>query len=185
MKKISILLGSLTILMLSGCTGMINDSFRAVDNAWSIENQQQAEQQRNRRFNSSYENIFEAVKKTYDDLNMPINKESLEKGYIISRNEAPKPLNRAQWEDVRKVENPKLEKITSLLSLPEKPEGQFVTIKSTIKRVESQTSVNLEYYLDMPEYEDMGYIPSKEAPPHAIKLMTEMFWKQLDNNLSE
>lgn len=183
-KIISILLGVVVISMLSGCTGMINDSFRKVDNAWLIENQQQAEKQRSRTFNENYTQVFKAVEMTYNDLNMLITKDSFEKGFVISRNEAPKPLTRTQWEEVRKIENPKLIKITSLISLAEKPEGQFVIIKSTIKKIGNQTSVELEYYLDMPEYEDMGYIPIKEAPPHAVKLMTEMYWDQLDTNLA-
>lgn len=186
MKKICCMLfGVIVIAVLSGCTGMINDSFRAVDDAWSIENQKRAEHQRNRKFNESYENVFEAVKKTYNYFDMPIDKFSIEKGFILSRNEAPKPLSKAQWESVREIENPKLSKVTSLITIEEKPKGQFVTIKATVKNDGNQTSVNLSYYLDMPEYEDMGYIPIKEAPPHAIKLMAEMFWAKLGENLAE
>lgn len=184
MKKISILFGLFIFSMLSGCTGMINDSFRAVDNAWSIENQKQPKEQRSRNFKASYDDVFEAVKKTYNSLNMPIDKYSLEKGFILSRNEAPKPLSKSQWQRVQEVENPKLRKVTSLISIEENPKGQFVTIKSVVKNDGIQTSVNLSYFLDMPEYEDMGYIPIKEAPPYAVKLMTEMFWNKLNEHLT-
>jgi len=185
MRKIKILLGLYYILLLTGCTGMINDSLRAVDTAWEIENQQQPEKLSNRIVNASYEDVFDAVKKTYNDLGMPIEKYSFEKGFIVSRNPVPKPLSKTQWESVREIENPKLKKITSLITLSEKPEGNFLITNFTLKKLGSQTDVNLSYYLDMQVLADMGYIPIKEAPPHAVKLVSEILWNKLDENLAD
>jgi predicted small secreted protein len=179
-------LASLSML-LSGCMTIegMNSDMRKIDTAWSLESQKYGAGQLHRLVSADYETTFNAVKKTFTDLQMSIDKVSTEKGFLISKNEAPKPLTITQWNEVRELENPKLSKIAGwMYSIPEHPKGQFVTIKASVKSVDNQSEISLDYFLEIPEYEDMGIIPPKHVAPHAVKLASEMFWKQLEANLA-
>ena len=76
------------------------------------------------------------------------------------------------------------ELVGSLMKLPKKSKGYFVTIRASVESANEQSVVSLDYYLEMPKYEDMGIIPSREAPPHAVTLMSELFLRQLNYNLA-
>ena len=175
------------VFLLSGCISIegINEKFRTVDQAWSIENQSNEAEQRYYQANADFGTTYAALRNSFVDLDMPIDKESSVEGFVVSRNEAPHPLSLAQWEEVREIENPKMrELVGSLMSLPKKSVGYFVTIRASIEPAGNQSTVSLDYYLEMPKYEDMGIIPSREAPPHAVTLMSEMFWRQFEYNLA-
>lgn len=184
MKKLSSIMGFFFIIVLSGCVSMsdVNNAFRDVDTAWEKENKKQIERL-HREVESNYKSTFDALETTFNNLNMPIIKSSIDKGYIMSRTDAPKPLSVLQWAEVRKIENPKLKNISWMMTLEENPSGYIITIKAQIFKLENRMNVTLEYYLEMPKYEDMGYIPSNQVPPHSLILMTEMFWDEFDKNL--
>jgi hypothetical protein len=184
MNKSSFVIGFIIVVVLSGCVSMgdINNAFRDVDAAWEKENKKQAERLY-REVDSNYKSTFDAVEKTFNNLNMPIVKSSTDKGYIMSRTDAPKPLSNAQWAEVREIENPKLKNISWMLTLEEDPSDYIVTIGAQITKSKHKMEVTLNYYLEMPKYEDMGYIPSQQIPPHALVLMSDMFWKEFHKNI--
>lgn len=175
------------LFFLSGCVSIdsINEKFRIVDAAWAVENQSKEAEQQHFAVNVDLDAAFAAVRQTFIDLDMPIDKESREDRYVVSRNESPHPLSLAQWEEVRQVENPKMrELVGSLMSLPKNSKGYFVTIRAAVETVNDGSVVSIDYYLEMPKYEDMGIIPSREAPPRAVTLMSKMFLNQLNYNLA-
>lgn len=172
-------------LFLSGCITIndINENFKKADTAWLLENQKLPEHQLKRTVNAPYEKVFSALKETFFALNMPISKQSIDKGFILSKNKAPNPLSPEQWAEVRGIENPKLSDISWMLTIAEEPEDQFVIIKASIKGDGNQSTISLDYYLEAPKLEDMGLIPMNQAPPHAVKIMTEMFWNKFNQKL--
>ena len=114
---------------------------------------------------------------------MAIVKSSPEKGFVTSKNEAPTPLTNEQWQQVREVENPRMQNVSWMFSLPEDPKGQYVNTKVSIKSTGNQSTINLDYYINVPQYDDMGLVTPKNVAPLAEKLACESFWKQLDKNL--
>jgi hypothetical protein len=183
MEKLSALI---LILSLSGCVtieGMNADLLR-IDKAWDVENKA-AIAQRSHLFNEDYNTSFKVVEQTLFDLRMPIVKSSVEKGFITSKNEAPTPLTLEQWKQVGKIENPKVSDVAGwMYSLPDDPKGQFVNTKVSIEATGNQTKISLDYFINIPEYDDMGLITPKNVPPLAEKLACEVFWKQLNKNFS-
>jgi len=180
-----LLLFFVLITSLSGCITIndINQDLRKVDEVWLSEINKLPKSLLKRTINAPYNLAFLAVKKTFMSLNMPITKESSDKGFILSRNKSPNPLTPAQWDEVREMENDKLSEISWMISIAEEPDEQYVTIKAAIKELNDQSTISLSYYLDAPKMEDMGLVPMTQAPPHAVKLLANIFWKELDHNL--
>ena len=183
LKKIWVVFGA---LLIAGCISLdsVNAKFRDVDTVWLVDNQQFIGEHFPYNVNADFQTTFDALKQAFWDLNMPIDKESPEDGYFLSRNKAPSPLSAAQWEEVRQVENPRLKEIAGwMMKLPEKSVGYFVTVKAMVKSRGESAEVSFDYYMEMPEYEDMGLIPSKQVAPHALKLVSEMIIAKLDENV--
>jgi hypothetical protein len=176
-----------SIVYLSGCVTVngLNEDFRKIDAAWANESSKYEAEQRHHKVNAGFEVTFAAVKQTYDDLGMRIIKTSAEKGFIISKNIAPLPLTNEQWQEVREVENPKLEEMGFwLISIEDDPSDYVVTIKAEVKTQGDFSTVNLDYFIEVPTFEGTGLVAPQHAAPHAVKLMSEMFWQQLDDNLT-
>jgi predicted small secreted protein len=183
MNKILLLIAAAT---LTGCMTVegMNADLARIDQAWEIDNKA-AIAQRQHVVNADYNTAFKVVEKTLTDLGMPIVKSSIEKGFVISKNEAPIPLTKEQWERVREVENPRMSDVAGwMYAIPEDPKGQFVNTKVSIESAGNQSTVSLDYYINVPQYDDMGLITPKNVAPLAEKLACESFWKQLDKNLS-
>jgi hypothetical protein len=160
----------------------MNAGLAKIDQAWDIDNKA-AVAQRRHVVNADYNTTFKAVEKTLADLNMPIVKSSPEKGFITSKNEAPIPLTPEQWKQVREVENPRMKKVSWMFSIPEDPKGQYVNTKVSIKSAGNQSIIDLDYYINVPKYDDMGLITPKNVAPLAEKLACESFWMTLDKNI--
>jgi hypothetical protein len=133
---------------------------------------------------ASYEIVYTQVKKTFLDLGMPIQKSDVNKGIIVAENEAPHPLTREEWEQVVKVENPRVKELGGwMFSLSDKPDGYIVIVIAVLKSIGEKTFVLLDYELDMPRYREMGISPSRHAPPLAVQLGSSKFWSRLQLNL--
>jgi uncharacterized lipoprotein len=182
MNKILLLI---VISTLTGCMTIdgMNADLSKIDQAWEIDNQA-AIAQRSHVVNADYNTTFRAVEKTLLDLNMSIAKSSTEKGFITSKNAAPTPLTREQWQLVQEVENPRMQRVAGwMYVLEDDPKDQFVNAKISIKSAGNQSTVNVDYYINAPKYDDMGLITPKNVPPLAEKLACEAFWNQLSKNL--
>ncbi|MDI1298666.1 hypothetical protein [Methylotenera sp.] len=183
MTKLSVLA---LMLALTGCMTIegMNTDLARIDQVWDAENMA-AIGQRSHVVNVDYKSTFKAVEQTLADLHMPILKSSIEKGFITSKNEAPTPLTMKQWKQVVELENPRISDVGGwMYSLPDNPEGQFVNTKVAIEASGNQTKITLNYFINIPQYDDMGLITPKNVAPIAEKLACEVFWKQLDKNIS-
>ncbi len=183
MKKI-LVLG--LVASLTGCMSIegMNADLAKIDQVWGGENKL-VSAQRVRTVDTDYNTAFKAVEKTLIDLQMPIVKSAPDKGFITAKNEAPKPLTKEQWKQVVDAENPRMHDVAGwMYSLADDPKGQFVNTKVAIESTGNQTKVSLDYFINVPEYDDLGLITPKNVAPLAEKLACEAFWLQLNKNLS-
>ena len=183
LKKICVVFAA---LLIAGCISLesINAKFRDIDAVWLVDNEQFIGEYFPYKVNADFETTYKALKRAFWDLNMPIDKESPEDGYFLSRSEAPTPLSADQWEEVRRIENPRLKEIAGwMITLPKKSEGYFVTVKAMVSSHGESSDVSFDYFMEMPEYEDMGLIPGRQVAPHALKLASELIIAQLDENV--
>ncbi len=179
---------SLLILALSGCvTGTdIDAAFRRVDHAWQLDYQKSQDQFRFRVIDAGYEASFDAVRKTFIDLGLPVQSASLKEGTIVAENVAPAPLSQEEWIEVARVENPRAKEIGGwFLVIPEDPKNYWVKLKATLRFQGDKTFVLLDYALDSPKLRAMGVRPSRFAPPRAVQLGSIKFWSQLEKRLDE
>src|ERR1700682_1516929 len=103
----------LLVLVLTACVsrGDIDAGFRRIDRAWQLEYQQTEDEYRFRVIDAEFAPSFEAVRKTFLDLGLPIQKSSLEGGVIVAENAAPAPLSLDEWKEVARAENPRVKEI--------------------------------------------------------------------------
>ena len=72
-----------------------------------------------------------------------------------------------------------------LISIADDPSDYIVTIKADVKTEGEVSTVSLDYFIEVPSWEGTGIIAPNRAAPHAVKLMSEMFWKKLDKNVAQ
>ena len=164
----------------------LNSKMRQIDLIWGTEAQRLEDNYRTRAINMSKRETISILSKTFNELDMMIQSQSLNRGYVEAVATAPKPLTNEEWEEVRKVENPRLREIVGGLAfLPAKPDKYFITITARVVGNESISVIRLDYHLRNPEYEAMGIRPSQKAPPEAIKIGSSKIWSIFNEKVSD
>ncbi len=184
MNKIFILL----CLFLTSCMTVpeINDKFAQIDRVWLLDYQKNEDIYRYRVIDAPYLNTFSEIKKAFIALDVPVMAANFEKGEIYGQTEAPTPLSKEEWLQVKEFENPRLKEIGGwMFYFPDDPKGYIISIRATVKPIGKKTFVSLDYELSMPEYERLGIRASKIAPPSAVKIGSLKFWNKLDNLLKD
>lgn len=186
----SFLLATYLVASLSGCMTLvdIDAAFRRIDRAWQLDYQKTEDEFRYRIIDADLDVSFSAVRKTFLDLGMPVQRVSLEKGegVVIAENEAPTPLSRDEWIEIAKAENPRVKELGGwAFYLPDDPKDYIVIVKATLRAMPGKTFISLDYELDSPKLRSMGVRPARHAPPLAVQLASLKFWSQLEKQLLE
>ncbi len=185
--RIAVLL--VTSLLLISCMdkGAINADFKRMDQTWGAENRLAVSDSKHKLLSTNKEDAVRLVEKTFMDLGMTVVNSSVQSGYVLSKSEAPTPLSEEEWESVRAIENPKLaEYVGWMISIERDPSAHFVIVKATIAEINNtDCEVILDASMEMPKYANMGLVPFKEIPPHALNIATNKIWTQLNSNVAE
>lgn len=174
--------------LLAGCmtVGDVDDGFRRIDRVWQLEYQQTEDEYRYRVIDAPYGPALLAVRRTFVDLGMPVQDSSITAGVIVAENNAPTPLSPLEWQEVAKIENPRLQQVAGpLFVLGDDPKDYVVTVSATVRPFKGKTLVLLEYALDNPKLRRKGLAPSKHAPAKAVQIGSLKFWGQLEKRLRE
>jgi hypothetical protein len=188
LKRINIVTLIYTLMLLTGCVtvGDINAGFRRVDRMWQLEYQKTEDAFRYRVVDANYTTVFHHVRKTFIDLGIPVQNESIEKGTIIAQCDAPTPLTKEEWKKVAETENPKIKQAGGwMFRMRDDPKGYIVTVGASMRQVQDKTLVLLDYKLDNPKYRQMGFLPCEYAPPLAVQIGAMKFWTQLEKRLQD
>lgn len=185
MKCVAVLC-SVALLALQGCISVpeINSKMRQIDIAWELENQKLADSHRIRALNLPKEQTMKTLKKVFLELGMPLDGFSPRTGIIQTVSVAPTPLTKNEWEEIRKIENPKMQKIAgSMFYLPKIPDKYFLVIRATVVGNNEVSVVKLDYELRNPEYAAQGIIATRRAPPMAVQLGSMKIWAGVNEEL--
>lgn len=173
---------------LSGCISIedVNEAILRVDKVWHAEYADLADTHRQRIVDAPYEVAMQAVQGVFDDFEMAFVVESAATGHIISESDAPKPLSADEWREIAAEETLRVREVGAwYLDVPESPAGYVVQLQAKITPIDAQrTAVALDYTLDNPSYRRLGVVPSQYAPPKAVQIATNKFWKRLGERLS-
>ena len=134
MKVLGFISG-LALLTLQGCMSIpeINSKMRQIDVAWELESQKLEDSHRIRALNVSKGQTMEILKKVFLDLGMPLDTYSASTGKIETISVAPTPLSKAEWVEIRKIENPKMQDIAgAFFYLPENPDKYFLIVRAKV-----------------------------------------------------
>lgn len=184
MKKILIFIIAIAI---SGCLSIpeMNSKFSEIDRAWLLEYQKHEDLYRFRVVDIPYSQSFSKVKQTFNQLGLPVTSANFNNGVIVASVNAPTPLSKEEWLQVREIEQPRVREIGGwMFYIAKDPKDYIITVRARLKAVGEKTLILLEYELDMPEYREMGLIPNRVAPPSAVKIGSLKFWSILDSLLN-
>jgi hypothetical protein len=173
---------------LSGCVSLadVNEAILRVDKVWRAEYADLADTHRQRIVDAPYEVAMQAVQGVFEDFEMAFVVDSAATGHIISESDAPKPLDAGEWREIAAEETLRVREVGAwYLEVSEDPAGYVVQLQARITPIDAQrTAVALDYTLDNPSYRRLGVIPSQYAPPKAVQIATNRFWKRLGERLS-
>lgn len=175
-------------LALLGCISIpdINSRYHRIGMAWQLDNQRIEEEYRFRVIDSDYLTVFNATRRTFLALGMPVQSRDLKTGVLYAENIAPSPLSQEEWMEIKRIETPRLKEIGgSLFSFPDNPKNFIITVRAEIKPLKSgETLVMVDHLMSSPEYKKMGILVTSHAPPTAVKLGSAKFWTQLSKEVS-
>ena len=180
------MISGLALLTLQGCISIpeINSKMRQIDVAWELESQKLEDSHRIRALNVSKSQTMEILKKVFLDLDMPLDTYSTASGEIKTISVAPTPLTKAEWMEIRKIENPKMQEIAgTFFYLPENPDKYFLIIRAKVVGNTSVSVVRLDYELRNPEYAAQGIIATRRAPPLAVQSGSMKIWAGVNDEL--
>lgn len=178
----------IVLVFASGCVTKsdINSSFRQVDELWAVEYQKTEDEYRYRVVGCDVPTAMSAMRKTLLNLGMPITERSYTRDIIIAEAEAPTPLSMEEWKIVVKKEAPRVKEVGGwYMRLSNNPRGYMVKVIASFVAQEQNTVVILDYELDNPKYRSMGYIPSRHAPPDAVRFGSVKVWDEFVKHLPD
>jgi uncharacterized lipoprotein len=184
MKKLLLVIFAFVI---SACMSVpeMNTKFSEIDRVWLLEYQKHEDLYRFRVVDAPYGQVFSKVKKNFNALGLPVTSSNIDNGVIVGAVNAPTPLSKEEWLEVREIEQPRVREIGGwMFYMAKDPKDYIITVRVRMKPLGEQTLILLEYELDMPEYREMGLTPNKVAPPTAVKIGSMKFWQKLDELLN-
>lgn len=189
MRYILSLLSIITLpTIFTGCVtnSDINSSFRKIDEVWAIDYQKTEDEYRYRVMDCDIQTAMRAMRATLLELRMPITERSYTRDVLVAEAAAPTPLTREQWEQVVKVEAPRVKEIGGwYMKLQKNPSGYMVKVIASFQEHEGKTIVLLDYELDNPKYRSMGFIPSRYAPADAVRMGSIKLWEEMEKQLKD
>jgi hypothetical protein len=179
--------GLLLAILLCGCVSIadINAGYYRIGKAWQLDNQRAEDEYRYRIIEADLLPAFEATRKTFLSLGMPVQSSNLESGVLFAENLAPAPLSQEEWLEVKRIETPRLKELGgTLFSFPDVPKDYRITVKATLRPLkDNKVLVIVDYLMDSPAWRQAGVLVTPHAPPTAVKFGSAKFWKQLEQEL--
>jgi len=178
-------------ILLSGCATLqdVHMARMHINQVWKAENQKINMDIGTITVDSKPEIVYEAIIKTLVKVGFSIEKGKEQVGVIYAVAQAPTPLSDEEWEEVKKIEEPKTKKIASkYLGLSSifaglHTDGVQIHIISFIKPTYNGTQVSFEYVLYDYKAKAMGLDPNTYAPPLAAKMGTVKVLKEFNEQL--
>lgn len=157
-----------------------------VGKAWQLDNQRAEDEYKYRVIDANYEDVYEATRKAFLALGLPVQVSRAEKGLLLAENVAPAPLTKEEWLQVKKIEGPRLKEIAgSGIFFLDDPKDFTITVRASLRPLDNRTIVILDYVMDSQKLRGHGIIPSPHAPPSAVALGSTKFWNALRDELNK
>ncbi len=177
-------------LAVAGCVSksQIESAIERLDSAWKEVNDRTFAEDGHRILEATKYQAFTATQKAALRLSMVIEAQDYETGFIFVTAPAPTPLSAAEWVEVQEADTPEFQ---SLISKEVGPAGWFRTLDSTGKDVlvnvlVTETLKGVEVSLGMRlrnQRQALGRVRRTQAPPTAVRMGVEKFWKSFDQEL--
>lgn len=172
--------------MLTSCVSVadINHSSRRIEAAWLLDYQRAEYPVRTRILEHSATDTYHQVKRALVDIGLPVLESDPIEGTVLAQGIAPAPLNQAEWLQVVKAENMRVQTLSNgWMYLQDDPSNYVITVKVKVRGSSRKSVIVLNYVLSAPRYEAMGFRMPKVAPPEAVLIGSTKFWDALGKRL--
>lgn len=188
--KMVILRITVFVLLISGCVSIpdVNRGARKVDEAWKIANDNLLKTSGTRTYEISKKEAFRAMVIAITELGMLVVNQDLEIGLIFATGASPAPLTKSEWENVKKVEEPRMRAIVasevgeftaSLFGF-----GQTSNFETHVNIIMLERPADLEISFRFRSVyvgpKIVGLVHGNQPPPMAVKIGLQKAWNTFE-----
>jgi len=165
-------------LFLTGCAAQLQDGISKLDAHWRAENKSLMAQLGTRYYKLDKQKAQTAMLMALSNLELTIEQQDANSGFILAKGNAPRPLDAAEWKRVVDIETPTMHSIA----------GPFVTltgdnydviVNSIMFERPSDIQVNLRFRVKFTG-NTHGLIVGDQAPPEAIRIGIPKVWDEFE-----
>jgi hypothetical protein len=179
-----ILFKLLVAIFLTGCVSVpeINNSLRKIDSLWMSDYNSNFVEYRLRVIDNVDDRIFDIVSMQIVASGFALQNSSNYQGTIQGFANALQILSEDSWDRIRQIDEPSMKRVGGNFMRID-PSKYNVFVYASIKKVNNQTFIRLDFKIGSPYMESRGIIGSQFPPPTASKEFAYDFWYGLDRIL--
>ncbi|MEJ1384468.1 MAG: hypothetical protein RPV21_08845 [Candidatus Sedimenticola sp. (ex Thyasira tokunagai)] len=191
MKHIFSLLTLILLLMISGIPSCVNipkiqEAMDTIDDTWRVSNNDLARTYGTRTYGISKTDAFRAMIISLTELGFAIKNQDHRTGIILAEAPIPNPLTKAEWQAIKKVEEPQMQKIAapivgdSTAQLFILADNHFTIVANAIF-LERKNDLEISLRFNM-EYTGSGNVVSygQQPPPTAVESGIKKVWNTFE-----
>jgi hypothetical protein len=186
MKKGLIL--TVAAFLLTSCISMeeVQRAMDRIDSTWEVENRKLLKTAGVRVYKISKKKAFQAMTVTLNELGFIVENLDFTTGLILARASSPTPLSKDEWAQIKKVEEPRMQKIAaqeageftaSLFILQSNTSEIVANILMLEREADLQISLNFRQKYTGPK---TALLYGEQAPPEAVKYGLRKVWDHFE-----
>jgi hypothetical protein len=168
-------------IFLTGCgVQYYQTKMNSLDAHWRAENEPLIKSLGTRYYKVSKQEAHAALLLTLTNLEMTIENQDLEAGYILARGRMPRPLTHAEMDRAWAIDGPRARQITGLpISLSGRSD---VIINALLLPRKEDVQINISFRTEY-KGNTQGVVISDQAPPEAVKIGYPKIWDEFERVL--
>lgn len=173
-----LIIGVVTTLLLSGCAATMQPNLDQLGAFWWSENQKLLEQMGTRSYPLERMVAHRAMLVALTNLEMIVEDQDSQAGFIMARGNAPRPLSMQEWKRVEQIEAPI---IRSYVGFPVAftPENKEIIVNAFILERQNDVQITLRFRKKQLG-NTYGLTVTDQAPPEAVRIALPKVWDEFE-----
>lgn len=168
-----------TSLFLTACAAVMQPRIDELGAFWRAENKKILEQMGSRIYPLDRMTAHRAMLVALTNLEMIVEDQDSQAGFIMARGNAPRPLNQQEWERVAQIEAPVIRSIVGK-SVPFSPENKEIVVNAFILERKHDVEITLRFRKKQLGEAPYGLRLTDQAPPEAVRMALPKVWNEFE-----
>jgi len=178
LKKICIIVAC---SFLSGCMAQMQENMNALQSYWEKENSKLVSELGTRYYKLGVFDAQRAMLIALSNLEMSIEQQDSNSGFIVAKANAPHPLSTDEWLRVKDIEEPNAQKIAGPMFILDGTKSEVI-INTIILKREHDIQITIRFrtkYIG----NTAGLIIGRQPPPEAVKIGLRKIWNEFEKTV--